>query len=116
MTTSSTRTFTNNTGMPHNVAPYTDGTATTKIFAGDQMTGIRTVTCIFIAPSVPGNYFFRCDVHPELLTGTLVVTGKTIFLTGLFQNLFQILTVPITLIQYGGKYPSGKGTAVKPLP
>ncbi len=67
-------TFTNNdAGMPHNFALYTDSTATTKIFAGDQVTGVKTITYTFTAPPVPGNYFFRCDVHPELMTGTFVV-------------------------------------------
>jgi len=68
-------TFINNdAGVPHNFALYTDKTAATKIFAGDLVTGVKTVTYSFTAPSVPGNYFFRCDVHPELMTGTFVVT------------------------------------------
>jgi glucose/arabinose dehydrogenase/plastocyanin len=68
-------TFTNNdANIPHNFALYTDKTAATKIFAGDLVTGVRTVAYTFTAPSVPGNYFFRCDMHPELMTGTFVVT------------------------------------------
>jgi glucose/arabinose dehydrogenase/plastocyanin len=68
-------TFINNdAGVPHNFALYTDKTAATKIFAGDLVTGVKTVPYTFTAPSVPGNYFFRCDVHPELMTGTFVVT------------------------------------------
>jgi glucose/arabinose dehydrogenase/plastocyanin len=70
-----TMTFINNdAGVPHNFALYTDKTAATKIFAGDLVTGVKTVTYSFPAPSAPGNYFFRCDVHPELMTGTFVVT------------------------------------------
>ena len=59
--------------MPHNFALYTDSTATTKIFAGDFVTGPKTVTYTFTVPSKPGDYFFRCDIHPELMTGTFVV-------------------------------------------
>jgi glucose/arabinose dehydrogenase/plastocyanin len=68
-------TFSNNdAGIPHNFALYTDNTAKTKIFAGILVTGVKTVTYTFTAPSAPGNYFFRCDAHPELMTGTFVVT------------------------------------------
>jgi plastocyanin len=68
-------TFVNNdTNVPHNFALYTDSKATTKIFAGDLVTGVKTVTYTFTAPSAPGNYFFRCDTHPEIMTGTFVVT------------------------------------------
>jgi plastocyanin len=68
-------TFVNNdTNVPHNFALYTDQNAATKIFIGDLVTGQKTVTYTFTAPSLPGNYFFRCDTHPELMTGTFVVT------------------------------------------
>ena len=68
--------FTNNdTGVPHNWSAYTDSTASTAI------AGAKTTTCTgpceeqitFTAPSQPGNYFFRCDVHPSVMKGTLVV-------------------------------------------
>ena len=69
-----TMTFVNNdSGVPHNFALYTDNTATKKIFVGDLVTGVKTVTYTFTAPTTPGNYFFRCDIHPEIMTGTFVV-------------------------------------------
>ena len=68
-------TFANkDTNIPHNFALYTDTTAMTKIFAGDLVTGPKIVTYTFTAPSIAGNYFFRCDAHPQLMTGTFIVT------------------------------------------
>jgi len=64
----------NDATIPHNFALYTDRSATGRIFVGDIVTGVKTVTYTFTAPSAPGNYFFRCDVHPETITGTFVVT------------------------------------------
>jgi plastocyanin len=68
-------TFNNNDqGIPHNFALYTDKSATNKIFIGDVVTGVKTVTYTFTAPTTPGNYFFRCDIHPEIMTGTFIAT------------------------------------------
>lgn len=68
-------TFINNdANTPHNFALYTGASATTPIFVGDLVTGVKTITYTFTAPSMPGSYFFRCDVHPEMMTGTFVVT------------------------------------------
>jgi plastocyanin len=68
-------TFTNkDAGVPHNFALYTDTSASKKIFSGEIITGVKTVTYTFTAPSTPGNYFFRCDVHPTIMFGTFVVT------------------------------------------
>jgi plastocyanin len=64
----------NDADLPHNFALYTDSAAGTTIFKGELVTGVKTVTYTFTAPSKPGNYFFRCDVHPEMMTGTFVVT------------------------------------------
>ncbi|MGH3573247.1 MAG: cupredoxin domain-containing protein [Pseudonocardiaceae bacterium] len=59
-------------GLPHNVAIYTNSSATTKLFAGDTVTGPATVT--YQVPALkPGTYFFRCDIHPTQMTGTFIV-------------------------------------------
>lgn len=52
-------------GIPHNVAVYTDKTATTKIFAEPPFAGPRRMTYSFTAPQA-GTYYFRCDAHPTM--------------------------------------------------
>lgn len=64
--------FTNKDNVPHNFAAYTDSGAQTSIYVGKVITN-STATYTFTAPSTPGSYFFRCDVHPTVMTGTLVV-------------------------------------------
>ena len=61
-------------GVPHNFALYTDSTAATSIFRGAIVEGPATTTYTFTAPTTPGSYFFRCDVHPTTMTGSFVVT------------------------------------------
>lgn len=51
-------------GVPHNTAILTDSSAMTNIFRGQKGTGPTTTTHTFSAPSQPGTYYFRCDVHP----------------------------------------------------
>ena len=62
--------FDNQDGAPHNVAIYTDSSASTKISVGEIFGGPGQKT-----QSVPalgaGSYFFRCDVHPDM-QGTIV--------------------------------------------
>jgi len=60
-------------GTPHNVAVYTDASASEAIFIGEVVTGPAEITYTFTAPETPGNYFFRCDVHPSM-HGAFVVT------------------------------------------
>lgn len=50
-----------------------DASASTTIFKGAIMTGPATTTYTFTAPSTPGTYFFRCDVHPTVMTGQFIV-------------------------------------------
>ena len=60
-------------GVLHNVAFYTDRTAATSIFVGDLTTGPSVDDFMFTAPGTAGSYFFRCDVHPDTMTGAFVV-------------------------------------------
>jgi plastocyanin len=67
--------FTNDdSGIPHNFAAYTTSAATTTIFKGTIITGVSTTIYNFTAPSTPGTYFFRCDVHPNMMIGNFIVT------------------------------------------
>jgi plastocyanin len=59
-----TLSFTNkDSGIPHNVA-ILEGS--TKVFAGDQLTGIATEEYTIPALDANKTYTFRCDVHPNM--------------------------------------------------
>lgn len=62
--------FRNLAGVPHNVAIYTDASASEPIFVGETISDAATV--YEVAALEPDEYFFRCDLHPDM-TGTLVV-------------------------------------------
>lgn len=58
--------------MPHNVAIYTDSSASEELFIGDMVTD---GTIVYEIPALEaGEYFFRCDLHPDMV-GTLIVEG-----------------------------------------
>lgn len=61
------------TSVLHNVAFYTDSSANTPIYVGAVINGPKTTTYTFTAPSKPGTYFFRCDIHPATMVGKFVV-------------------------------------------
>lgn len=67
--------FENKDKAPHNLAVYTDKSAAKGIFVGEVMTGPKTITYRFTAPTTPGTYFFRCDVHPATMIGDFIVTN-----------------------------------------
>lgn len=60
-------------GIPHNFAVYESSDAQQEIFVGEVITGEAETTYDFQAPAETGTYFFRCDVHPEQMTGDFVV-------------------------------------------
>lgn len=63
--------FDNRDAAPHNLAIYTNGSATSRIFGQDPFGGPKAMTYT-IPPIAPGTYFFRCDIHTDM-KGTLEV-------------------------------------------
>jgi plastocyanin len=57
----------------HNLAVYTDQSASQVIFKGEIFGGPATRTFTFTAPSTPGTYFFRCDPHASQMKGQFIV-------------------------------------------
>jgi plastocyanin len=67
-------TLVNEDPVPHDFSLYLGEDATGPIHIGEVFSGPGTaVTEEFTAPTEPGDYFFRCDVHPIDMTGTFVV-------------------------------------------
>jgi hypothetical protein len=62
-------------GIPHNVAIYTDGSAAEALFQGETFPGPDERT-YQVDPLGAGEFFFRCDVHPEQMRGTFVVAEE----------------------------------------
>ncbi len=73
MGTDLTINFDNQDQVPHNFSLYTDSSAKTVIFRGQIVSGPGKATYSFMAPMQPGTYFFRCDVHPEMMTDSFIV-------------------------------------------
>ncbi len=59
-------------GVLHNFSVYQNNRATDKIFGGDTFAGPSSKSFTFSTPG-PGNYYFRCDVHPETMNGAFSV-------------------------------------------
>ena len=57
--------FDNQESAPHNVAIYTDQSATSALFQGEVFAGPSSRT--YDVPSLAaGSYYFRCDLHPNM--------------------------------------------------
>jgi plastocyanin len=56
--------FENKDSAPHNIAIYEDEGAGEPLFQGEQI-GASTITYEIDGPE-PGNYYFQCDVHPDM--------------------------------------------------
>lgn len=60
-------------GTPHNIAIYTDESLDESLFVGELVTGPASMT--YDVPPIPaGEYYFHCDVHPNM-SGTVTVAG-----------------------------------------
>lgn len=67
-----TITFTNNDSVPHNVAVYTEEGGE-EIVKGEVIDAGETVE-VEVPAQDAGEYFFVCDIHPDM-TGSVVVEG-----------------------------------------
>ena len=68
----STITFDNeDEGIPHNIAIYTDSSASDSLFTGEVVTGVATKE-YDVPPLDAGSYYFHCDIHPTM-SGTVTV-------------------------------------------
>ena len=58
-------------GVPHNFSVYTDDSATDNL----GMTEICNAPCVDTVTLnlAAGDYFFRCEVHPSIMIGKLIV-------------------------------------------
>jgi plastocyanin len=66
----STLTFDNRDTVPHNIAIYRDDSLSEALFQGELVTG---ETVQYEVPPLPaGEYYFQCDVHPNM-NGTVTV-------------------------------------------
>lgn len=68
-----TITFVNQDAERHNI-DILDHAGGTSLFMGKLITGPKTVTYT-VKPLPVGTYYFRCDVHPLTMNGTLMVGG-----------------------------------------
>ena len=59
-------------GILHNFSLYATSSASQRIYMGELHTGPGSFDYTFTTPQA-GSYFFRCDAHPDTMTGTLTV-------------------------------------------
>ena len=64
--------FNNEDSAPHNFSIYEDESAEKDLFVGQNVEGGAS-TDYSIPALKKGEYFFRCDLHPTSMTGTVVV-------------------------------------------
>lgn len=62
-------------GVQHNIAFYNSSTDITEVSPGSVglvFEGVNVDDTVFEIPA-PGEYYFRCDIHPVQMTGTFIV-------------------------------------------
>ncbi|MGZ8598677.1 MAG: cupredoxin domain-containing protein [Actinomycetota bacterium] len=60
-------------GVQHNISIYSDADLGEMLFQGELITGPDTI--VYEVPQLPpGEYYFQCDVHPNM-NGAVVVAG-----------------------------------------
>jgi plastocyanin len=59
-------------GVLHNVSVYRSRGAEDVIYVGEMFVGVETRTYRFETPGA-GSYLYRCDVHPDTMSGSFVV-------------------------------------------
>lgn len=64
--------FDNEDSVPHNLAIYTDDSASKDLFVGAEVAAGGS-TDYEIPALEKGEYFFRCDLHPTSMVGTVQV-------------------------------------------
>jgi len=64
--------FDNEDSVPHNLAIYEDDSASKELFVGSEVAG-GAGTDYEIPALDKGEYFFRCDLHPSSMIGTVTV-------------------------------------------
>jgi plastocyanin len=66
-------TMENKDTVEHTFSLYPSADSNEAIFAGPPFPGPSFLTYEFQAPETPGTYQFRCDVHPQAMTGDFIV-------------------------------------------
>ncbi|HLA65597.1 MAG TPA: cupredoxin domain-containing protein [Candidatus Saccharimonadales bacterium] len=65
--------FTNNDGIPHDVAIYRDAGFSDAIVKSDPFSGPAVTKDLDVSALPAGTYYFNCIIHPADMKGTLVV-------------------------------------------
>jgi plastocyanin len=68
--------FTNDDAMPHNVAIYPDSAKASTIMKGGILANKGDITDYKVDAQDAGEYYFDCQVHPEVMNGILYVVSS----------------------------------------